>query len=205
MKVLHRPDVFSWSQFNRDRNIDFHGHFWKRDHGNVAIDPLPVDEHDAAQISALGGVSWILISNADHTRAAAEFKTRWGAKILGPKGDSGYAEFAGIPVDGWMEADEVLPCGIRCLGMGGSKTPGELAFLLPPGDTLVCGDLIRAHQGGSLNLLPDGKLKDRARAIATVRRLADLPGILSVLVGDGWPVFRDGSRVLGELAERLSG
>jgi hypothetical protein len=88
--------------------------------------------------------------------------------------------------------------GLTALALDGSKTPGELALVLD-GSTLVTGDLVRAHRGGGLDLLPDAKLVDRAAAIASVRRLAALPGIDAVLVGDGWPVFRGGAAALAEL------
>ena len=62
------------------------------------------------------------------------------------------------------------------------------------------GDLIRAHQAGSLCLLPDPKLSDKEKAVASLRRLADLPWIEAVLPGDGWPVFRGGAKALADLA-----
>ena len=61
----------------------------------------------------------------------------------------------------------------------------------------------RAHEGGRLTTLPAPKLGDPARAAASVRRLAALPGIDAVLVGVGWPIFRGGGAALRELAERL--
>ena len=88
--------------------------------------------------------------------------------------------------------------------MAGSKTPGELALTLE-GTTLVTGDLIRAHEGGRLCLVPDAKLSDPAAARASVRRLAALPGIDAVLVGDGWPVFRHGAEALRELVDSFDG
>jgi hypothetical protein len=86
--------------------------------------------------------------------------------------------------------------------MHGSKTPGELALLIE-GHTLVTGDLVRAHRAGSLMILPDAKLTDRAAAIESVQRLASMDGVEAVLVGDGWPVFRDGQARLRELAQSL--
>jgi len=87
--------------------------------------------------------------------------------------------------------------------LSGSKTAGELALLFGS-TTLVTGDLIRAHGGGRLDLLPDTKLADRALAIASVKRLSELPSVDAVLVGDGWPVFRDGKRALEELVRAIS-
>ncbi len=86
--------------------------------------------------------------------------------------------------------------------MQGSKTPGELALLLED-TTLIVGDLVRSYQAGSLTILPDEKLLNRAQAIASVRRLAALEQVEVVLVGDGWSVFRDGRQRLQELVETL--
>ena len=46
MKRLHKQNLFCWSEFDEDRNIDFHSYLWVRDEGNVVIDPLPLTEHD---------------------------------------------------------------------------------------------------------------------------------------------------------------
>lgn len=90
------------------------------------------------------------------------------------------------------------------LELQGSKTPGELALLVD-GTTLITGDLVRAHRGGALSMLPDPKLSDRALALASVKRLAAIDTIEAVLVGDGWPMFRDGHQALVELAGAVEG
>lgn len=87
--------------------------------------------------------------------------------------------------------------------MHGSKTPGELALVLE-GTTVLTGDLIRSHAAGSLCLLPDGKLTDKPAALASVERIVRLPQVDAVLVGDGWPVFRDGSVRLQEMWAKAS-
>jgi hypothetical protein len=75
--------------------------------------------------------------------------------------------------------------------LDGSKTPGELALLID-GTTLVTGDLVRAHRPASLMMLnADQGLKDAAAARESIARLAVLPHLDAVLVGDGWPLFAD--------------
>lgn len=193
MKQLHRSDLFGWSIFNEDRNIDFHSVLWVREGGNVAVDPLPLGEHDRAHLEALGPLGTIVITNSDHTRAASALADSSGARVLGP-----LAERDKIECDAWLgDGDEVVP-GLVAMALEGSKTPGELALLLD-GTTLITGDLIRAHEGGRLCLLPDAKLSDKAAALASLRRLTALAGIEAVLPGDGWPIFRDGARALAEL------
>jgi len=201
MKRLHRPDLFGWSEFNADRNLDFHSVLWVRSggEGNVAIDPLPLSEHDAAHLRELGSVSTIVITNSDHVREAAALAKSTGARILGPAGERGRFP---IECSGWLgDGDEIVP-GLTALALDGSKTAGELCLVLE-GSTLITGDLIRAHEGGALCMLPDPKLTDKAAAVASVARVAAVPGIEAVLPGDGWPIFRHGGEALAELADRM--
>lgn len=197
MKRLHRPDLFGWSQFDRERNLDFHSVLWVRPEGNVIIDPLPLDDHDARHLRKLGGVKLILVTNADHGRIANALAIENEAELVGPAEDEPLLDFE---CDRWVEDGEEIVPGLIAWRMHGSKTPGELALQL--GDTLITGDLVRSHAGGQLDLLPDAKLTDRAAAIASVRRLAALRP-KAVLVGDGWPAFRDGAALLDELLARL--
>ena len=201
MKTLHRPDMFSWSRFDEARNIDFHGYALVRDGGVLLVDPLPLSAHDLAHVEALGAVTTIVVTNSDHTRATEELSARFCAEVVGPRGES-----AGFPVACGRfvgEGDLVVP-GVVALELHGSKTPGELALLVDD-TTLITGDLVRAHRAAALTMLPDAKLVDRARAVDSVRRLAALERVEAVLVGDGWPVFRDGHRALAELARSLDG
>ena len=201
MKRLHRDDLFGWSVFDESRNIDFHGLAWIRDGGNVLVDPVSMSEHDEAHLRELGGVATIVVTNSDHTRDATALAEKFGARILGPHGEQ---DRFPIRCDGWLGQDDTVVPGLVAHAVAGSKTPGELALTLE-GTTLVTGDLIRAHEGGRLCLIPGAKLSDPAAARASVRRLAALPGIEAVLVGDGWPVFRHGAEALRELVDSFGG
>lgn len=196
MKRLHRTDLFGWSQFNEDRNIDFHSVLWTRPKGNVMVDPLSLSAHDRRHLAELGGVAVIVVTNSDHVRDTTAIAAEHHAEVCGPTG-----ERTSFPIEcaRWLgDGDQVVP-GLDVLTVNGSKTPGELVLLLE-GSTLITGDLVRAHEGGRLCLLPDAKLSDKAAALASVKRLAGLGNIDAVLTGDGWPVFRDGGNRLRELA-----
>jgi hypothetical protein len=198
MKRLHRPDLFTWSCFDESRDVDFNSVAWIRPGGNVLIDPLPLSDHDRAHLQRLGGAALVIVTNGDHTRAAEAIAQEFGAALQGPR-----AEREGFPLacERWLgDSDEPVP-GLRVFELHGSKTPGELALVLD-GTTLITGDLIRAHAAGTLNLLPEAKLTDRAQAVASIKRIAaTCPQIDTVLVGDGWPLFHGGARALAALAD----
>jgi hypothetical protein len=196
MKRLHRPDLYGWSRFDEARNIDFHSVLWVRREGNVLVDPLPLSPHDRAHLDALGGAALIVVTNSDHTRDARALAESLGAVLCGPVAERDSFPFA---CERWLgEGDEVVP-GLRIHEMRGSKTPGELALVLD-GTTLITGDLVRGHVGGCLNLLPDAKLASRDEALESIERIVDRhPAIDAVLVGDGWPLFRDGANALRSL------
>lgn len=199
MKKLHRSDLYGWSEFNADRNIDFHSVLWVRDGGNVVVDPLPMSEHDRAHLTSLGTLGHIVITNSDHTRDVERLARETGAVVYGPAG-----ERDGFPIAcaRWLaDGDEVVP-GLSVVTMDGSKTPGELALVLDS-TTLITGDLIRAHEAGKLCLIPDAKLSNKTQAVASLRKLVANHDLEAVLPGDGWPVFRNASDVLRELSDSL--
>ena len=199
MKQLHRKDLFGWSEFNNERNLDFHSVLWVRDGGNVLIDPLPMSEHDHRHLQRLGGVNFIVITNSDHCRDAEHIASGTGATIYGPAGEE---DTFPISCERWLHDNEEVVPGLIAYRLDGSKTPGELALLLEH-TTLITGDLIRCHIGGELCMLPEAKLTDVHKAIQSVKRIADLPGIKAVLTGDGWPLFNHGSEALHRLARSL--
>lgn len=197
MKRLHRRDLWCWSAFQEHLDIDFNGFAWIRPEGNVLFDPLPLSTHDRDHLRSLGGATWIIVTNSDHERAAKETAAEFGAKLMGPAAERDAFPFS---CDRWLrDGDEPFP-GLRAFEMEGSKTPGELAFLLEE-TTLIAGDLIRAHRAGSLMLLrPEQGLQDAEKATRSVRRYLDFPRLEAVLVGDGWCVFREGRILLQALA-----
>ena len=209
MKRLHRDDLYCWSTFDERLDIDFNSYVWHRPGGednvggNVVIDPLPMSAHDREHLRRLGGARICIVTNADHVRAAAALIEEFGAELWCAAAER---ERIALPVARLIEdGQEVLP-GLRAWQMNGSKTPGELALVLAGsapamGATLVTGDLVRAHRPNSLMLLPAAE--NVAAAVASLERLlAAHPDLEAVLVGDGWPLFREGRQKLIELIGR---
>jgi glyoxylase-like metal-dependent hydrolase (beta-lactamase superfamily II) len=199
MKRLHRRDLWCWSVFNERLDIDFNSYLWTRADGNVVIDPLPMSAHDRAHLATLGGVAWIVMTNSDHVRDARELAAAYPDARLG--GPARERDTFPVACQAWLSEREPLLPDWRVYELDGSKTPGELALLLSD-TTLVTGDLVRAHRAASLMMLRrDQGLADEAAARESVARLAVLPHLDAVLVGDGWPLFADCHEALRALIE----
>ena len=199
MKQLHRSDLFNWSEFNEERNIDFNGTLWLSPAGNVLIDPVTLTEHDINHLESLGGAAHVIITNSDHVRDAAKILLITGAKCWGPAAEK---EDFPISCDGWLSEEEQPIKGIEVFCLNGSKTPGELALLIDK-KTLVTGDLIRSHEGGHLRMLPEAKLQNRELALKSIKRMASITNIQAVIPGDGWPVFNYGHEALLTLSQEI--
>lgn len=195
MKPLHRNDLYCWSEFNKEKNIDFHSFLLELDEGNLIIDPLPLSPEDERQLLNLGPIAAVLVTNSDHIRNAEHLSQKLGLPIYAPTAEQ---DTFPIKAHKWLKEGDRLAPELFVLEMEGSKTKGELALLLEK-TTLITGDLIRSHAEGTLTLLPDNMLLDKAKAIESVKRLAALPDLQSVIVGDGWPVFQNAKTVLAAL------
>jgi uncharacterized cupin superfamily protein/glyoxylase-like metal-dependent hydrolase (beta-lactamase superfamily II) len=150
MKKTTLDGLHLWSAFQPDRGIDFNGFFWIRpDGGNVLIDPLPLTDAETAFIRQKGGVRWILITNADHWRAADAVRVAFRAEVYAPAPDRARLERENRRPDQWYDGSGGLPAVLReevqVLPIRGGKTPSEMAFYLKSLRALVFGDIVRTQ------------------------------------------------------------
>ncbi|HKQ97881.1 MAG TPA: MBL fold metallo-hydrolase [Candidatus Polarisedimenticolia bacterium] len=209
MKPTILEGLHLWSVFQPDRGIDFNGFFWVRGDGaNVLIDPLPVDETKSAFIRAKGGVRWILITNADHWRAADALRDTFRAEIYAPAAERARLDRDGRRPDHWYDANGGLPGVLResmtALPIRGGKTPGEMAFYLKPLQALLFGDIVRTSVPGRLGLLPDAMLSDKASVLDSLRRAIPLV-FKAILLGDGDCIFHDARERYFKMLDHVPG
>ncbi|MBT4792633.1 MAG: MBL fold metallo-hydrolase [Halobacteriovoraceae bacterium] len=200
MKSLHREDLYSWSEFNEEKNIDFNSFLWVSKYGNIAFDPLPVSTHDLKHIETLGGISWIIITNSDHIRDVENIRAITGAKVAGPLAEK---DNLAIKCDRYLSTGDDLISGLKTIELQGSKTPGELSFILDD-TTLITADLIRAHKANELMLLPKEKLNDYEKAKESIAKLLEFKEIETILMGDGWHIFEGATKKLAKFYQQLA-
>ena len=200
MKRVAFDTIYSWSTFDETRQIDFNGHLWVRDGGNVIIDPVAMIDSDLQQLDDLGGAAWIVVSNRDHERQAALMRSRTGGQIVAHEQDGPLLETT--PDRTLVDGEEVVP-GLRAVHLPSGKSPGEIALYWPQTKLILSGDLIVGEPLGQLTLLPDAKLANAPAAALAIRKLLALD-FDAILVGDGHSILHDARERLLECLEGRS-
>lgn len=200
MKRLSLENFYSWSVFSEQREIDFNGHLWVREAGNVVIDPVAMGESDLAQLMELGGAAFIVATNRDHARMSVFFREQTGAEVLAHEADVAGFSFA---VDRCVGDGEELVPGMQVVHLRHGKSPGEIALVWPELRTAFISDVVWGGPSGALSFLPDELLADPARAALELRKLLAFDEIDTILVGDGDSIFGNGrARLLDCLVAR---
>jgi len=110
-------------------------------------------------------------------------------------------------VDDWIRSlsdfPETLQAELDLHWIHGGKSAVELALYIKPLEAMLFGDEVRSHASGSLNLLPDGKLSDKAQVIASIRALQSIP-FKHALLGDGDHIFHCAHEQFDALLNSLS-
>ena len=186
MKRLLLENFYSWSVFSEARQIDFNGHLWVREGGNVVIDPVAISAADLAQLKELGGALLIVVTNRDHTRMTELFREETGAQVVAHEEDAGSFPF---PVDrAVVEGEEIVP-EMEVVHLRYGKSPGEIALVWPKLGAAFISDLVWGGPSGAFSFLPEEKLADPPRAALELRKLLAYPQVTTILVGDGHSIF----------------
>ena len=122
MQPLALPGVWTWSRWQADRQMPFSSYLLVSDGGNVAFDPLPLDESETAEIDGLGGIATILLTNRDHDAAPRRLRERFGARILAGRIE---APLFDLRLDGVFDPSSELDGGISRLRWTARRRPAR--------------------------------------------------------------------------------
>ena len=107
------------------------------------------------------GVTKILLTNRNHSRAANVVRTRTGAKTLIHPDDAAHARSQGAEIDGELSAGESI--GPLTIVAVPGKSPGEVALHWPERRLLIVGDAVIGNPPGQCGLLREKVMDDPAR------------------------------------------
>ena len=190
------PDILTWAWFSEPHGYNFNGYLVRHPEGNLCIDPVPPGDADLAEIVRMG-VTRILLTNRNHSRAANVIRERTGARTFIPPDDAAHARSQGAEIDGELAVDE--PIGPLAIVAVPGKSPGEVAFHWPERGLLIVGDAVIGNPPGRCGLIarkgdgrsgaPQGKRTEAPRPpiqhAALRRRGVDRPRRQSAVAGAG--------------------
>ena len=181
------PNLFRWSEFSEEKQLNFNGHYLVNREESVLIDPPDLNDDGMSELKQriVDHISCplkaILLTNVHHDRASLKFKETFSVPIYIHESDKDLLDFT---PDHTFEADEILYCGLKVIHLKDQKSPGESAFLLEDRKQLFVGDALIGKIPGKLNLLPPEKYKNIQKAKEALKTLQSYD-FDDLLLGDG--------------------
>ena len=189
--------IFMWSRLSEPHGYDFNGYFLRHPDGNLAVDPVEPGEEDL-QTLIKEGLSEILITNRNHSRAANVLRDATGARTAIHRADADHAQRQGCVIDEAMSSGEMH--GPLLIIPAKGKSPGEVVLHWHERRLLFVGDAVIGNPPGELSLLPEDKLDDPAQLRDSLRALLDVD-FDTLLLGDGEPLLSGAKARLSALVE----
>ncbi|MGH7772766.1 MAG: MBL fold metallo-hydrolase, partial [Candidatus Binatia bacterium] len=144
--------IFTWPWFSEPHGYDFNGYLVRHGGENLCIDPVEPTEEDLEAIARYG-VTRILLTNRNHSRAANKVRARTGARTAIHPADAAHAKSQGAELDDELRVGEKIG-PLVVVGVPG-KSPGEVALHWPERKLLIVGDAVIGKPPGGCGLLPD--------------------------------------------------
>ncbi len=131
-------DIFTWPWFSEPHGYNFNGHLIRHADGNLCIDPVEPGADGLDEIARLG-VTRILLTNRNHSRAANQVRERTGARTAIHPDDAAHARDQGAVLDGELAVGQTI--GPLVVVEAAGKSPGDVAFHWPERRLLMVGDV----------------------------------------------------------------
>ena len=190
------PDIWQWSRFSDEKQLDFNGLFLVIGEHKILVDPPPMTAEARAVVRRHEPIDYILITNRDHLREAAVYQAEFRCQMRVPEADA--AQMDVKPATTYKDG-ELLPGGIWVIHLKDQKSPGESALFIERGrGVLIVGDALIGTPAGSVCLLPPEKYVDLQKAKNGLHRLLKY-NFDSLLVGDGASILVGGKQQVEQL------
>lgn len=192
------PNIWQWSWFSEEKQLDFNGLFLAVGEHTILIDPPSMTAEARTAVRRNGPVDYIIVTNRDHAREAAACQAEFACRLYVPVADAPQMDLK--PTHTYADG-ELLPGGIWVIQLKDQKSPGESALFIQQGKgVLIVGDALIGKPAGSVCLLPAEKYADAAKAKEGLRRLLKYE-FDSLLVGDGTSILTGGKPAVVRLLD----
>ena len=195
------PGIWQWSWFSTEKQLDFNGLFLTVGEHRILIDPPPMTGEASSTILRNGPIDYIVVTNRDHAREAAQYQGEFHCRLKVPEADAAQMDLKSTKT---FKDGELLPGGIWVIQLKDQKSPGESALFIPQGKgVLIVGDALIGKPAGFVRMLHDEKYADVTKAREGLRRLLKY-NFDSLLVGDGVSILTDAKQAVERLLQPSS-
>jgi glyoxylase-like metal-dependent hydrolase (beta-lactamase superfamily II) len=195
--------VFTWGGAYPDMPWDLNGYAIRLDDGAILVDPPSPAAADCPKLDALQPIQKIVVTNRDHDREAQQFRERYRSPVVAGADEA--RGFASLKIDEMVREGDLLPGGLRVIGLPG-KSPGEIGLYFDPlrntishqvGGIVLLGDALIGHPPGHLRFVPEHKLDDPVQLKKSLRKLLSLEFEV-LLLCDGQSLLTGGRQKVEE-------
>lgn len=190
------PNIWQWSWFSKEKQLDFNGLFLVVGEHKILVDPPAMTAEARTVVLRHEPIDYIIITNRDHIREAAVYQEELKCQLRVPEADAAQMDLKPTKI---YKDGELLPGGIWVIHLKDQKSPGECALFLQQGrGVLIVGDALIGKPVGAVSMLPAEKYADVAKAKEGLRRLLKYE-FDSLLVGDGASILVGGKQEVERL------
>ncbi|MEN3368517.1 MAG: hypothetical protein V7609_660 [Verrucomicrobiota bacterium] len=162
------PGMFLWSAYDKSVKADLFSTGLKTPAGTYLIDPIPLAPDAEAALRTNGKISAIVITNANHARAADQFARMFGVPIFVHADLIGTADFPNA-----MAMPNGKTDGLTGIGIEGGPS-GEMALHSDQGGgAIVLGDSLINFEPHGFGLLPAKYCRDARLMRRSLEKLLD--------------------------------
>ena len=181
------PSIWIWQAYDPSVKSDLYSSAVQAGDGLFLVDPIPLPDEFLREISAAARVAAILVTSANHPRAAANVARQCGVRI-----------FAAQPVADALNSSQAMPISpdheiapqVTAIPIDGAA-PGEMAFhFADDGGTIVIGDALINFEPYGFALLPPKYCTDQKKMRRSLRQLLARP-CQRLLFAHGTPILSD--------------
>ena len=197
LKKLY-SNVYQWSEFSNEKQINFNGYYVSCLSEAVIIDPPLLSDDGIRELKNIikekpnSPLKAIMLTNVNHDRMCLKFKEIFNVPVCIHEDDARALDFQ---ADHTFCSDDVEFFGFEVIHLSNQKSPGECAFYLKDEKKMFIGDALIGRVPGELNLLPPEMFSDINLAVKSLKVLSGYD-FDDLLLGDGESIIGNGKKAL---------
>ena len=190
------PSLFCWQSYDPAVKADLFSTALVTHDAAFIIDPIPLHSSQISQLRREGRIAGIVVTNANHQRAAAWYSDQFSAPIFAHRDsfqDKNPARFVEIRDGTKIDHLEVIQID--------GAVAGELALYHSPDDgTLIVGDALINFEPHGFTFLPRKYCADEKQMRRSLRKLLGRK-VERIFFSHGMPILADATARLQQLLD----